>query len=70
MSKIDIVRKAVIVATCATALISPGSNVAITTALTMRALNYVMLGHYAVFAFRIAKRGRKLLQSLRRDVDP
>jgi len=56
MSQILLVRSAAVAAAYATAYLVPGTTVAATAAATVKALNFILLGHYLIFAVRVSSR--------------
>jgi hypothetical protein len=62
------IQKTLLVAVYLTACLTPGTALATTTAMTMKAVNYTLLGHYGIFAFRVAFRARKFLPCRKRCV--
>jgi len=56
MSQIILVRSAAVAAAYATAYLAPGTGIAATAAVTMKTLNFILLGHYLIFAVRVSSR--------------
>lgn len=62
------IQKALIVAVYVTTCLTPGTALATTTSMVMKAVNYTLLGHYGIFAARVAYRARNFLPYRKRCV--
>jgi hypothetical protein len=56
MTPILLARSTAVAAAYTTAYLAPGTNVAATAALALKALNCVLIGHYVVFGARAGAR--------------
>jgi len=66
MSRIILVRRVAVAAAYASAYLAPGTTIAATAALTIKTINCIMVGHYALFAVRLSSRVLKAARPFRR----